>query len=304
MSDLLVLDRGRMAADFPHRPFPIRHGLSDHPLFSLTRIVELARRMDRDRIEYSSGKLAVDQDPDAIPEIELTAEETIRRIEEAGAWMVIKNVEADPEYRAVLEAVLAEARAAAGLDDGAMADIRGFLFVSSAGSTTPFHVDAEHNLFVQIHGDKAMHIFDNEDRSLVSEQDMEITPSKHRNQRYRPEFEDRARVFEMTEGDGVFLPYMWPHWVATGGRYCISLAITWKSPEVERLNKIRFMNGFLRQVGMPQAGPATHPALDKVKVLAFDAAHALIDPLRKSERARRVIRQLLFGRKANYYYKA
>ena len=44
--------------------------------------------------------------------------------------------------------------------------------------------------------------------------------------------------------------------------------------------------------------------LDREKVLAHDAAYALIDPLRKSERARRVLRQVLFGRKANYYYKA
>jgi hypothetical protein len=304
MSDLLVLDRDRVAEDFPHRPFPIRHGLSDHPLFTLPRLVELARRMDRDRIEYSSGDQAVDQNPDTIPEIDLSVEETIRRIEDAHAWMVIKNVEEDPEYRAVIEGVLAEARAAAGLGDDAMSDIRGFLFVSSAKSTTPFHVDAEHNFFVQIRGDKAMHIFDNEDRSLVSEEDMEITPSKHRNQRYATEYEARAQVYEMTEGQGVFLPYMWPHWVRTGERYCISMAITWKTPEVLRLNKIRLMNGVLRQAGMAQAGPGVHPMLDRAKVLAHDAAFALIDPLRKSERARRVIRQLLFGRKANYYYKA
>ena len=190
------------------------------------------------------------------------------------------------------------------LPDGSalVQDIQGFIFVSSANSTTPFHIDAEENFLLQIKGDKYLHVFDNEDRSLISEKDMEISPSKHRNQEYRADFEDRAQVFEMAEGDGAFLPYMWPHWVRTGGRYSISIAVTWKSPKVQRLNKIRFMNATLRNLGLPQAGPGHVPLWDGIKVAAYDAAHLMINPLRRSEWSRRLIRQLLFGRKANYYY--
>lgn len=302
MTRLLDLPEEQMAAEFPERPFAIRHDLADHPLFTLPRLVELANAMDRDRIEYSSGDLEPNQAAYDAPKVDLSVEETIRQIEHCHAWMVIKNVEHDPDYRAFLEAALAEVGAAAPGGEGLIDDIQGFIFVSSANSTTPFHIDAEENFLLQIKGDKFLHVFDNEDLSLISEEAMEISPSKHRNQVYRPEFEERARVFAMSEGDGAFLPYMWPHWVRTGERYSISIAVTWKSPRVRRLNKIRFMNGTLRNLGLPQAGPGRSALWDGVKVAAFDAAHLVINPLRKSERSRRFLRQLLFGRKANYYY--
>jgi hypothetical protein len=108
----------------------------------------------------------------------------------------------------------------------------------------------------------------------------------------------------MKEGDAVHLPYMWPHWIGTGKRYSISMAMTWKTPEVERLNKIRLMNGTLRRFGLPQRPPGQLPALDAMKVFAHDAMRAVIDPLRKSETMRRVLRGLIYGKRANYYLNA
>ena len=302
MTAILNLPGTHMASDFPHRPFGIGHDLADHPLFTLPRLIALANAMDRDRIEYNSGDLKLNQDPFDAPKVNLSAEETIRQIEHCHAWMVIKNVENDPDYKAFLDSCLAEVAAAAGDEPGMVQDIQGFIFVSSANSTTPFHIDAEENFLLQIKGDKFLHVFDNEDRSIISEQDMEISPSKHRNQEYRSEFESRATVFEMSEGDGAYLPYMAPHWVRTGERYSISIAVTWKSPRVLKLNKIRYVNAALRKIGLPQSGPGHAPVWDTIKVAAFDAAHMVINPLRKSERSRRIIRQVLFGRKANYYY--
>lgn len=302
MTRMLHLPDHQMKTRFPKAPFSVRHELSGHPLFTLPRLVELARRMDRDRIEYWSGAQAVNQKPDETPVVDLTIEETIRRIEDCHAWMVIKNVEDDPDYRLFLEQCLAEVSRAWGPAGESIDDIQGFIFVSSANSTTPFHVDAEQNMLIQIRGDKHMHVFDNEDRALVPEEAMEISPSKHRNQDYRPEFEERATVFEMHEGDGLFLPYMWPHWVKTGERYCISIAVTWKTPSVQRLNKVRFMNGLMRKLGWPQPAPGAWPVLDSAKAGVYTLARALIEPLRRSERSRRLLRQLLFGRKANYYY--
>jgi hypothetical protein len=287
---------------FLKEPFGLKHGLSGHPLFTLERLVKLAQNMPRDRIEYNSGKLMPGQRPEDIPSIDLPPEDVIARIEEANAWMVIKGVEYDPDYRAVLYQFIDEAQRAAGKNAHDYSDLSGFIFVSSANSTTPFHVDAEENILVQIKGDKFIHIFDNRDRTLVPEEAMEIAPSKHRNQHYDPAFEARAQVFAMNESDGVHLPYLWPHWVKTGGRYSISMAMTWKTPDVLRLNKIRLMNGTLRRFGWAQKPPGVSRALDGAKVFAHDAARLAIDPLRKSEAARRMLRRLIYGRRANYYY--
>ncbi|MGE3873641.1 MAG: cupin-like domain-containing protein [Parvibaculaceae bacterium] len=299
---IVTIDAHVAREKFLKAPFALKHGLADHPLFTIERLVKLAQAMPRDRIEYNSGKLLPGQRPEDIPSIDMAPAEVIKRIEQANAWMVIKGVEHDPDYAEILKSFVDAAQAAAGRKARDYSDLQGFLFVSSANSTTPFHVDAEENILVQIKGDKLVHIFENGDRSLVSEEAMEISPSKHRNQHYEASYEERAQVFAMKEGDAVHLPYLWPHWVRTGRRYSVSMAMTWKTPEVNRLNKIRLMNGTLRHFGLPQKPPGASPVMDGLKVMAHDTMRAVIDPLRKSEGMRRLLRGAIYGRQANYYY--
>lgn len=299
---IVSIDSGTARAKFLREAFELKHGLADHPLFKLPRLVELAKSMPRDRIEYASGKVAVGVKPEDVPKIDLPAPEVIRQIETANAWMVIKFVEEDPEYRALLTQFVEEANAAAGKTPGDYSDLQGFIFVSSAKSTTPFHVDAEENILIQIRGDKFVRTFDNADRKLVSEEAMEISPSKHRNQHYEDWYEDRATRHVLKPGDALHMPYMIPHWVSTGDTYSISMAMTWKTPEVRRLNKIRLMNGTLRRFGLPQKPPGAAPLMDAAKVFAHDAMRAVIDPLRKSEGMRKLLRGMIYGRNANYYY--
>ena len=286
---------------FLKRPFELKHGLSDHPLFSLPRLVQLAKSLPRDRIEFNSGKVAVGVKPEDVPKIDMPAEDVIRKIETANAWMVIKFVNEDAAYNELLKAFVEEANAAAGMKRSDYSDLQGFIFVSSANSTTPFHMDAEENILIQIKGDKFVRTFENDDRKLISEEAMEISPSKHRNQKYEDWYEQRATLHSLKPGDAVHMPYMIPHWVSTGDSYSISMAMTWKTPEVLRLNKIRLMNGTLRRFGLPQNPPGISPLADAAKVLAHDAMRAVLDPIRKSENARRVLRGLIYGRKANYY---
>jgi hypothetical protein len=291
---------------FPDEPFRIRHHLADHPLLSLEALARLATRLDRDRLEYNSRKLQPNQKPDEVPGIDLDPADVIRQIETAGAWMVLKNVETIPEYAALIRAALTDASAALGSGDPAkagMTDFQGFIFVSSANAVTPFHIDYEQNFFVHLHGEKFMHVFDNRDRSLVSEKDLETFPGKHRNHVYRDDFEKRATVNRFTPGEGMFVPYTWPHWVRTGSEWTISMGITWKSPTDIRMNRLYFANAVLRKLRLPQPAPGKYKLYDGLKVAAFTAAQMIVQPLRGSEAMRRRLRSLFFGKKANYYYR-
>jgi hypothetical protein len=304
MTAALRADPRDLAERYPLRHFRISHDLVDHPLLKLPRLIELTRELPRDRIEYNSGKVAVNQRAEDTPLVDLAPEEVVRQIETAGAWMVLKRVESVPAYRAMMEeALLSIARQLGhdGLLEASFREIEGFIFVSSANSTTPFHCDNEDNFFVQVHGPKFFHLFDNEDRSLVSEELLESAPSKHRNLPYEERFEERATVYELAPGEGVFVPYQVPHWVRTGDGYSISMAITWRSAEVVRRNKLIFMNALLREKGFPQAAPGVHPALDGLKVAAYTAARSALEPLRRSESMRRFLRRAVFGERANYY---
>lgn len=300
------VDRTAFAASFPMQPFSLRHQLAGNPLFTLPKIVDLVRHLPADSIEYNSGDAAIGQDAKETKFIDLDPEEVVRSIETAGAWMVLKRVEQHPAYRAVIEDclnALARAHGHADLEEAGFEDIRGFMFVSSPNATTPFHVDAEDNIFVQIHGDKFFTICDNRDGSVVSDDAIEHSLTKHRNVSYSPDFEKKSVCYSLKDGDGVFVPYLWPHWVRTGSQYSISMAVTWKTKAVMRKNDVFVVNSLLRRFGMPQAAPGRNPALDMVKLALFRSVKAVVDPLRKSLAMRALIRKLVLGRNANYYLK-
>jgi Cupin-like domain len=293
MTGLIDATRDDLAERFPRAPFATRHSLAAHPLFALPSLIELARALPRDRVEYNAGDLDPGVRPQDIPTLDMPADEVLRRLETCNAWMVLKRVETVPAYRALLEEALTGVARRLGHTDAAAA---------GANATTPFHFDPEENFFVQIRGPKFFHIFDNTDRSLVPEEELEMSPSKHRNTPYRPEFEARGQVFALKPGDGIFVPHLWPHWVRTGDEMSVSMAITWKSPRAERLNTLLRANGVLRGLGLPQPRPGAWPLLDAAKVLAYRSANTALEPLRRSEGMRHILRTLFFGRAANYYY--
>jgi hypothetical protein len=292
--------------DFPLKPFAIRHKLSGHPLLMLPRIAQLASELPRDLIEYNSGKVAISQDPDAIPAVDLDPVEVVRQIETAGAWMVLKRIENSPEYRQLLEDTLmsvARARGFNSVADAGFEQIEGFLFVSSPNSTTPFHLDSEDNFFVQIHGEKFFTIYDNTDRAIVDDAEIERSMTKHRNLKFDERFASRAEEFHLFGNDGCYVPYQWPHWVRTAGSHSISMAITWKTREVRRLNDLHFFNSMLRGIGLPQQPPGKQPALDALKLAFYRTVTTAIKPLRASMGMRKILRRIALGKKANYYLK-
>ena len=295
-----------LRSDFPLKPFAIRHKLAGHTLLTLARIAQLAAELPRDLIEYNSGTVAISQDPDAIPSVDLDPVEVIKRIETAGAWMVLKRVENAPEYRALLEDTLlsvARARGCNSLLDAGFEQVEGFLFVSSPNSTTPFHLDSEDNFFVHIHGEKLFTIYDNTDRAIVDDAEIERSMTRHRNLKFDERFAPRAIEFQLAAGQGCYVPYQWPHWVRTGEHHSISMAITWKTREVRRNNDLHFFNSWLRGIGLPQQPPGKRPVLDALKLAAYRTATTAIKPLRASMAMRKLLRRIALGKNANYYLK-
>lgn len=306
ISPVITADNQSLQNDFPLKPFAIHHKLSGHPLLTLPRIAKLASDLPRDLIEYSSGDAAISQDPDKVKGVDLNPVEIVNRIQTAGAWMVLKRIENSPEYRALLEDALtsvARARGFKNVRDAGFEQIEGFLFVSSPNSTTPFHMDAEDNFFVQIHGEKFFRIYDNRDGSIADDAQVEHSTVKHRNVKYDESFKSRGIEFHLFDGDGCYVPYQWPHWVRTADSYSISMAITWKTKEVRRLNDLHRFNSMLRGLGLPQAAPGVSPALDNIKLAAYRTMAAAVQPLRSSEAMRRIIRRIALGKNANYYLK-
>jgi hypothetical protein len=68
--------------------------------------------------------------------------------------MVPKNVEADPEYARLLRDVIDDVYRQLGSTLTGMRREEAFIFISSPNAATPYHLDEEHNVLLQIRGSK------------------------------------------------------------------------------------------------------------------------------------------------------
>ena len=257
---------------YPEKPAKLKHQLTDDGLFAIERLLDLAKTLPAESIEYNEGDLPLDQDPATTPMNGLSVEETVRRIEECNSWMVLKNVEQDPEYATLMEMCLTDIADVAGSKTGPMHRKEGFIFLSSPDAVTPFHMDPEHNILMQVRGSKNMHIYPARDFSLVAPEQHEAYHAKgHRNLRYEEDFETRARAFNLSPGEAVYVPVKAPHRVKNGDAVSVSFSITWRSRWSDAEARLHHANAALRRLGGRPPIPGAAPFRDSAKVFAHRA---------------------------------
>ena len=263
---LADIDSRVFRSRFNKRPFKIEHHLVDHPLFSLPRLVELSQRLPESRVEYNSGNLPITQDPKSTPRNGLSIEETIRRVEECNSWLVLKNVELDPEYRDLLDGCLDAIDVHTAPLYPGMCQREGFIFISSPGSVTPFHIDPENNFLLQIRGEKQVQLFDPTDRTIVTEEELEaFFTGAHRNLTFRDEFHAKGELFDLLPGEGLHFPVAAPHWVKNGQAVSISFSITFQTDDSRRRQALHRLNSQLRRLGIRPTPFGASPSRDALK---------------------------------------
>ena len=271
MSIFSEADLDRLRSYYPEKPGQLSHRLTDHPLLTLESLVELGKRLPRASVEYNAGDLPYGVDPEEVGHNGLSVEDTIRRIEECGSWMVLKHVDQDPAYKALLEEALGGLAQVIEPVSGEMLCKVGFIFVSSPGAVTPFHLDPEHNVLLQISGSKTMLIVEGDEQVVPPEKHEAYHVGGHRNVPWQDDYAARGQTFELVPGDAVHVPLMWPHWVKNGPEPSISFSITWKSEWVYEEADVRGMNHLLRRWGLDPAAPAPFPRRNPAKAYAYRA---------------------------------
>ncbi len=266
---------------YPGRPARLTHSLSDDSLFSLTALAELAARLPASSVEYNAGDLDISQDAAKTPSNGLSVEETIRRIRVCRSWMALKNVEADPLYREALDRCLADIGTVARRATGPMEKKLGFIFISSPGAVTPFHMDPEHNILMQIEGAKRVHVFP-AGNAVVSDEQHELyhAGDAHRNLRHEPHFDALAEVFDLQPGDALYVPVKAPHWVMNGPEPSVSFSITWRSRASLDEARLRLANHWVRGRGGRPPSPGAAPLRDRALIFAQRVAARMARPRR------------------------
>ncbi|MGV3481284.1 MAG: cupin-like domain-containing protein [Sphingobium sp.] len=276
MTDILAFDdasRDALAAAYPETPAIVPHRLLAHPLLTLESLAELGARLPAKSVEYNSGTLPIGVDPAATPGNGLGIEETIRSIEQNGSWMVLKNVEQDPGYAALLNGALAEIVPVIDPVTGPMDKLEAFIFVSSPNAVTPFHFDPEHNILLQIRGSKTMTVFPADDAELASHYAHEAfhRGEHHRNLPWQEAFAAKGKAFTLAPGDAIHVPVKAPHWVQNGPDVSISLSVTWRSDWSLEEADARLANHYLRKLGLDPSAPGRFPQRNRTKAIVHRA---------------------------------
>jgi hypothetical protein len=195
--------------------------------------------------------------------------------------MVLKNVERDPDFAALLDACLKEVAATGHPAAQDMGHREAFVFLSSPGSITPFHIDPEQNFLLQIRGQKFITVFDADDRTLVPENELErFYNGGHRNLAFRDEWQSRGTTYELWPGDGVHVPVTAPHWVRNGSEVSISFSITFQNAASESRAILYRVNGQLRERGWNPPSVGCSPWRDRLKVFGYRVVRRLRRTLR------------------------
>jgi hypothetical protein len=262
--------RAIFGAAYPDGPVKLSHELVGHDLLTPDALALLAERMPSASVEYNLGKLPLGVRAEDTPANGLTLGETIRTIESNGSWAVLKNVEQDAAYAALLDAALAELEPIVARSTGPLLHREAFIFLSSPGSVTPFHMDPEHNILLQMQGEKTMTVFPAHDPVTVPpEQSEHFHGGGHRNLLWRDEFAGRGTAITLYPGDAIHVPVKAPHFVHNGPAVSISLSITWRSQRSVAEGELHSFNALLRRRGLPTIRVSAKPESQWIQRLLY-----------------------------------
>lgn len=257
-------------AAYPDAHAKLSHTLAGHRLFSREALAVLAERMPADRVEHNLGKLPLGIRAEDTPANGLSIGDTVRTIDTNGSWMVMKNVERDAEYGALLDAALAELEPIVARKTGPMVHREAFIFLSSPGSVTPFHMDPEHNILLQIDGQKSMTVFPAGDSTLVPPTQSEtFHAGGHRNLTWDDTFLAKGQAITLEPGDAILVPVKAPHFVQNGPVVSVSFSVTWRSERSVAEGELHGLNAWLRRHRLPLVTISRQPETQTIKRFAY-----------------------------------
>jgi Cupin-like domain len=261
----------------PWKIMAVTHQLCSHPLLAIDCLVELGRRLEaRKLVRTHSDEARAGSSFGDAPTLHpnpRSAAETLSGIADAHAWMSLLNVQADPLYRRLVDEVLDALAPAVGRRDPGMCFRGGWIFVSSPGAITPFHIDHEHNFILQIAGRKRLYVWDPFDREVVSERAQELFHDQHSREGivWDEAFRSRARIFDLEPGQGGYMPSTSPHMVENGDEPSITLSLTYYTDSTRRRELLYRGNAQLRRMGFDPRPVGASVSGDRAKALVLGA---------------------------------
>ena len=262
------VDLGQSTFD-PWRIMAVQHRLSGHPLLQPDALLALGERLEargsiRSHASGAKPGTPFNSAPELFPNPK-SASETLRAVADAKAWTSLLNVQIDPTYRGLVAEVLESVRPRVEAVDPGMCHRGGWIFITSPDTVTPFHFDKEHNFILQIHGKKRIYVWDHCDTVVASEHSRDLFHLSNERYllRWREEFRERARVFDLEPGQGAYMPSTSPHMVENGSEPSVTASFTYYTDSTRRDALLHKAHALMRRVRITPPAVAPGSTFDK-----------------------------------------
>jgi hypothetical protein len=248
-------------------------------------LVEYSRRLpaDPDLSYWSNGKVRVSDRWDTCAGPRATIEDTLANIAENDSLVMLKRIELEPTFAPFMRRLMDEIMELVGprmRDDVIIG--RGTLLIASPRRITSYHLDADTNFLFQIAGDKVFSVFDQSDRTLLSDQELERFYAGDGNgaifgESRKPD----ARTYELRAGLGAHVPSMAPHWAQNCENVSVALSVNFDLRSVARVGQIYKLNHRLRRYGLRPSPPGDSAWVDRLKLASAKSVAATRRLLRR-----------------------
>lgn len=271
----------RMDGDLfdPSRPQPLHHRLAGHPLLKTEALAELGKRCrGTNRWASFNNNASAGENFDTVSQLFPTrhsAVDSIKTIGDAKAWVLLRHVQADAIYKPLVDLALDAIQPWIELKDPGMYYRAGWIFVASPKTITPFHIDRDNGILLQISGTKRIYVWDADDSEVVSDRAKDCFHTRHDLSlvKWQESFRQRAHVYDVEPGTGVYIPQTSAHMVETSDEPSISISLTYSTNATRRNAMQHVMHDLLYRAGMRP------PSVGKIRLfdnLAYAGASALV----------------------------
>lgn len=267
-------DRAEFRERYNRKSFQFRHQLVGHPLFELPRLATLAETLLQKEgptsVKWAGSNAAINMRWSEMPRQEHRQKitEAIADLERSGSWLLLYRAQTDPEYRALMDQVITEIGELAGVplaDEITWRDA--YVFMASPFSVTPYHVDHESTFLFQMHGQREANIWDRDDRSVLTEPEIEDYYAGNLSAaKYKEQNQAKASVYSMVAGTGVHHPVLAPHAFKNGPTYSVALGVHFCLKDWDQRARIYQVNAVLRRLFLRPVPPGRSSWRDAAKI--------------------------------------
>jgi hypothetical protein len=262
-----------LAQSVDKEPFVFRHNLSESSLFSRAALKGLIEQIGALSPKNPKTGRAVTRGffymkglghlEWGSPEFQEALNKAYDDIDLSGARIKLSSIHQIDAYAEVLADCVTDLSDATGVDfHRRFSRAIATLFITSPGEFTPYHIDQEVNFLLQIAGEKQVNVFDGNDRSVLTTQQLEGFWTGNHFMEQKPE--STPKSFMLKPGFGVHHPSFFPHNVKVGSQMSVSLSLGFQQAQFT-VGEVYLLNAYLRKIGMNPRPPGENRSVDALK---------------------------------------